>query len=184
LQPPLSDLRRIVLGVVAAAVLSAVSAGCGSSSKPESAADWTDGLCSAVVTWTDSIKSAGSKFSSGNVSKASLQDAKSEVSAADSKLRDDLKALGKPPTTGADQARSTMSDLWESLKTDAGKIDDAVKGVSSVSDVSSAVSTITGTVTSMGAEISSASQQLKALAADDPWKKAFSESKSCQSLTR
>ena len=107
----------------------------------------------------------------------------SDVSAADKELRDQLSSLGKPPTTGADEARSTMSDLWESLKADAGKIDDAVKGVSSASEVPAAVSAITGTVTSMGTELSSASQQLKALAADDPWKKAFSESKSCQSLT-
>ena len=179
-----ADRRKFVLGLVAAAVLSAASSGCGSSSKPESAADWADGLCSSVVTWTDSVKSAGSKFSSGGVSKASLQEAVSDVSAADSKLRDELKALGKPPTTGADEARSTMSQLWENLKADAGKIDDAVKGVSSVSDVPSAVSAITGTVTSMGTEFSTAGQQLKGLAADDPWKKAFSESKSCQSLTR
>jgi hypothetical protein len=179
-----ADRRRLVLGLVAAALLSAASSGCGSSSKPESAADWADGLCSSVVTWTDSVKAAGSKISSGRVSKASLQDAVSEVSAADSKLRDDLSALGKPPTTGADEARSTMSQLWESLKADAGKIDDAVKGVSTASAVPGAVSAITGTVTSMSADLSSASQQLKELAADDPWKKAFSESKSCQSLTR
>ena len=61
------------------AVLAVLAAGCGGggggSSDTESAQDWADGVCSAINTWTDSLKSAGQSLSGGNLSKSSLESA-------------------------------------------------------------------------------------------------------------
>ena len=57
---------RAVRFAIAALVLAALlaAAGCGgssssSSSNESSASDWASGLCTALTTWTNSVKSAG-----------------------------------------------------------------------------------------------------------------------------
>jgi prophage DNA circulation protein len=172
--------RIALLGSVAAAVL--VVAGCGGSkSSEETPASWTNSLCGSLVTWQESIKAAGNKFK-GNVSKSSLQDAKSSISSADSKLKDELQSLGKPPTEGASEARSAVSNLSNELKSNVDDIQSALSGVNSVQDVSTAVSAITTSVTAMGSAFSSTTSQLQSLAQSDPWRKAFQDSSSCQQL--
>jgi hypothetical protein len=172
--------RIALLGSVAAAVL--VVAGCGGSkSSEETPASWTNSLCGSLVTWQESIKSAGNKFK-GNVSRSSLQDAKSSISSADSKLKDELQSLGKPPTEGASEARSAMSNLSNELKSNVDDIQSALSGVNSVQDVSTAASAITTSVTAMGSAFSSTTSQLQSLAQSDPWRKAFQDSSSCQQL--
>jgi small-conductance mechanosensitive channel len=166
---------------MAAAVL--VAAGCGGSKKEqETPADYTNSLCGSLVTWQNSIKSAGSKFK-WNVSKSSLQDAKSSISSANSKLKDELQSLGKPPTEGASEARSAVSNLSNELKSNLNDIQSALSGVNSVQDISTAVSAITTSVTAMGSAFSSTTSQLKSLAASDPWRKAFADSSACQQLS-
>ena len=53
-----------------------LAAGCGGggggSSNTESAQDWADGVCSAINTWTDSLRSASASVSGGNLSENSL----------------------------------------------------------------------------------------------------------------
>ncbi|HEY6836024.1 MAG TPA: hypothetical protein VI142_06070 [Gaiellaceae bacterium] len=169
--------------VVAAVVL--VSAGCGSSKKnsgsQQTAATYTNSLCSSVVTWENSLKSAGNKFK-GQISKSGLQEAKSSISSANSKLKDELQSLGKPPTEGASQAKSAVSNLKNSLKGNIDDIQKAISGISSVQDIPQAASGITTAVTSMGSELSSTTSTLKSLASSDPWRKAFENSSACQQL--
>jgi hypothetical protein len=173
--------RIALLGSVAAAVL--VVAGCGGSkSSEETPASWTNSLCGSLVSWQESIKSAGSKFKGGQVSKSSLQDAKSSISSADSKLKDELQSLGKPPTEGSSEARSAVSNLSNELKSNVDDIQSALSGVNSVQDVSTAVSAITTSVSAMGSAFSSTTSQLQSLAQSDPWRKAFQDSSSCQQL--
>jgi hypothetical protein len=169
-----------LLGSVAAAVL--VVAGCGGSkSSEETPASWTNSLCGSLVTWQESLKSAGNEIK-GNVSKSSLQDAKSSISSADSKLKDELQSLGKPPTEGASEARSAVSNLSNELKSNVDDIQSALSGVNSVQDISTAASAITTSVTAMGSAFSSTTSQLQSLAQSDPWRKAFQDSSSCQQL--
>jgi hypothetical protein len=169
-----------LVGLVTAAVL--VVAGCGGSKKKQKTpAEWTNSLCSSLVTWQESIKSAGNKFK-GQLSKSSLQQAKSSVSSADSKLKDELQSLGKPPTEGASQARSAVSNLQNELKSNVDDIQSALSGVSSVQDIPTAVSAIGTSVSAMGSAFSSTTSQLKSVATSDPWRKAFENSSACQQL--
>lgn len=176
-------MRTIFAAGVLAAVAVVAFSGCGGSKKnEETPATWTNSLCSSLVTWQDSIKSAGNKFHSGNISKSTLQDAKSTVSSANSKLKDDLKSLGKPPTQGASEARSSVSSLESSLKSNIDDIQNALSGVSSVQDIGTAVSAIGTSVSAMGSAFASTTSQLQSLADSDPWKKAFQQSEACQKL--
>ena len=175
---------RPAFAILLAAVLAL--SGCGgsknSSSSQPTAASWTDDLCSALVSWENSLKSAGSKFKSGQMSKSSLQATASDVSKANQKLKSELQSLGKPPATGAAQAKSSMSDLSNGLKANVDKIQQALSGISSAQDIAAAVSAIGGAVSSMGAELSSTTKTLQSLASDDPWRKAYANSASCQKL--
>jgi hypothetical protein len=177
-------LRRLgtiaLAGLVAAAML--VVAGCGGSKKQQQTpAEWADSLCGSLVTWQDSLMSAGSKIK-GNVSKSSLQEAKSSISSADSKLKDELQSLGKPPTEGASEARSAVSNLRNELESNVDDIQSAISGVNNVQDIPQAASAIGTSVSSMGSAFSSTTNQLKSVAASDPWRKAFQNSSSCQQL--
>ena len=177
-------LRRLgtiaLVGLVAAAVLGAAGCG-GSKKKQETPAEWANSLCGSLVTWQNSLKSAGSKIR-GNVSQSSLQDAKSSVSSADSKLKDELQSLGKPPTEGASQARSAVSNLKNELKSNLNDIQSAISGVSNLQDIPQAASAIGTSVSGMGSAFSSTTNELKSVAASDPWRKAFENSSSCQQL--
>ena len=172
------------LGSVAAAVLF-MAAGCGGSDKSssqETPASWANSLCSSLVTWQQSLKSAGSKFKGGQVSKSSLQAAKSSISSADSKLKSELQSLGKPPNEGASEAKSAVSNLQNELKSNVDQIQSSISGVSSLQDVPTATSAISTSGSAMGSAFSSTTSQLQSLAQSDPWRKAFQDSSSCQQL--
>jgi hypothetical protein len=182
-------VRRANRRLVPAAALVAVAIvlpGCGSSEKNEgeTPAAWADGLCGALTTWKDSLASVGSSLKDfNNLSKAKVEQAAKDVSDANAKLEDDLKALGKPQTN-VPEAKETVDSLTEDLKTSAGKIEDAAKGVTSASDIPQAVTAASGAFLQMSSDASASIAKLKSLDSTDEWKKAFADSKSCQSLTK
>ena len=112
-----------------------------------------------------------------------MQEAKSSVSSANSKLKSELQSLGKPPHEGASQAQSDVSNLSNELKSNVDDIQSAVSGVSSVADISTAVSAISTSVSAMGKAFSTTTSQLKSLANNDTWKNAFQDSSACQQLS-
>ena len=165
------------------AVLAAIAlAGCGGSSSEESQTeDWANGMCSALVDWTNSVKSAGENVSKGDLSKSSLQDASNAISDANKQLSDDLKSLGKPPTETADQAKSDLEQLSKDLSTQVQNIKDAL--ASSGGDITSAITAAGTAVQAMSKDLQDTSNQLQALSEDDTWSKAFKNSESCQKLS-
>src|SRR5206468_9660923 len=105
---------KALLAISSLAVLAVLAAGCGGgggSSDTKSAQDWADGVCSAINTWTDSLKSAGQSLSGGNLSKDSLESAATDVKDATSQLEDDLSGLGARGTKAGRQARQTPDQL-------------------------------------------------------------------------
>ena len=69
----MTSARILVLPLIAALAL--LAAGCGKSSKPETASEWASGFCSSATTWKESISSAISPLKQGNVTKDSVQTA-------------------------------------------------------------------------------------------------------------
>jgi len=172
--------------VVSLLLLVPVAAGCGSdkkSSGSDAQASWADGLCSSVTVWRDSAKSAGAKVTEGRLSEATLATAASAISEATTKLGEDLRALGKPPTQVSKEARATATQLADDLKNNADQIKTAVAGVSSATEALAAAPAIGAALSAMTDDISSAADNLQNLEKeDDTWKQAFEGSEACQNL--
>src|SRR5436190_22590242 len=102
--------------------------GCGSSDKNESSsasptADWVDGFCGAIASWKGSLESAGSTFKNvDELSKAKVEQAAADLSDANGTLAADLKAVGRPPTTGTSKAKDEVKDLRSKIETSTSQI--------------------------------------------------------------
>ena len=173
--------------LVALLLLVSAAAGCGSdekSSGSDAQASWANGLCTSVVSWRDSVKSASAEVTGGQLSKATLESAASAISDATTKLGDDLRALGKPPTQVSKEASATATQLADDLKNNTDQIKTAVAGVSSTTEALAAAPAIGAALSAMTDDISSAGDNLQNLEKeDDAWKQAFEGSEACQNLT-
>src|SRR5215831_15739188 len=127
------------------ASLALLAAGCGKS-KPPTAADWANGVCSALSTWKTSITSAVDSLESGNVTKDSVKSAADDAKNATNKLTDDLKKLGKPNTNAGAQAQQTVDQLSNQVSDGVDTIQTAVKNISSLSSGLAALPTVSSTL--------------------------------------
>ena len=183
-------LRLAFAALVLAALLAA--AGCGggdsssasssSSSNTESADDWASGLCTALTTWTNSVRSAGNELK-GNVSKDSLNTAADDIKSASDTLVSDLKDLGKPDTKQGQDAKKAMDQLSSEVKSDVKQMQSDVKNASGVQGAVTAASSVSTTLSTMGNQINSAASKLDQADPDGELKKAFQNSPDCKSLT-
>jgi hypothetical protein len=171
--------------VVAVVALATLAAGCGgksgSSSQSTSAADWANGLCSSLSTWSTSVRTQTTSLK-GNVTESSLKSASAEVTKATDKLESDLKGLGTPDTESGKKAKETLDTLTGQLKTDAQTIDKAVKEVSGTSSALQAVSTISSTLVTVGDQVTTAFTSIQQLDAKGELDKAFRNSEECKKL--
>ena len=174
--------RALVAATVAAAAL--LAAGCGSSSSSDTTptATWADGLCSAITTWTSSIKAIGDTVKGGDVSKDTLTSAVDQAKSATKTFTDDLDNLGKPDTEAGQQAKESVDQLSTDLSADMTKVQDAVDGASGVSGIVSAVSVISSTLVTAGNQVSSTISGLQSLDAKGELESAFKQSSSCTTL--
>jgi hypothetical protein len=165
-------------------VLVALAAGCGSnSSEPETTADWANGVCTAITTWADSVKSAADPLTSGDLSKDSLQSAADDVKSATSTLESDLKDLGKPDTEAGQEAQDAVAQLSSDLTTSTDSIKSAVDGVSSLSGVVGAVATVGTALSAMQSQVTATYTALKGLDAKGELQDAFEQASACQQLS-
>ena len=162
-------------------VLAVLAAGCGS--KPLSAAEWADGVCSAVTTWKSSVTSSADSLKGGNLTQDSLKSAGDDVSSATDTLESDLKDLGKPDTESGQQAQDSIDQLSSDLTTGSDSIKTAVDGVTDLSEVPAAVTTISTTLQTMQSQVTSTVNSLKQLDAQGELQTAFQQSSACQQLS-
>jgi hypothetical protein len=179
--------RRTLLAVPVAA-LALLAAGCGGGGGSSTEAsdttpteEWASNFCTAITTWTDSLRSSVDEIQSGNISKEALQGAVDDAKRSTETLIDDLKGLGKPDTEAGQQAQETISNLADELQQDVDKIESAVNDSSS--NLLSTISTITSTLTTMGSQLSSAFTELGQLDGKGELEDAFNQADSCKELT-
>lgn len=165
------------------AVLAAGCGGGGGGDETTSAQDWADGVCSAINTWTDSLRSAGQSLSGGNLSKDSLESATNDVKDATAQLKDDLSGLGTPDTESGDQAKQTTDELSKNIQEGVDTIDGAVKDATSGGSIVTAVTTVTSTLSTMGSQVQTAFGELEKLDPGGELESAFKNASSCKSLT-
>ena len=179
----LSPRKRSLVPVAAVLLASVLLAGCGSSNNNSAEATWAQGFCSALGTWKTSVQAAGKTFTNINdLSKAKAQQAVTEVSDANTKLVDDLNALGKPPGSAGAEAKAAVQDLGDQLKKSTDQAKTALEGVSNVQQLLTAVSSMAATASTTATAVSGTIAKLESLNASDEWKKAFQDSEACQSL--
>jgi hypothetical protein len=173
---------RLAFAALPLAALTFLAAGCGGSSSDTSATtEWAGNVCTAVVTWTDSITASVNSLSGGNLSKDSLQGVADDAKSATETLIDDLKGLGKPDTEAGQQAQDTLNQLADDLQSDVDAIDSAVNEGSS--STLSTIATVTTTLQTMGTQLSTAFSDLEQLDAKGELENAFKQADSCDQLT-
>lgn len=177
---------RALLAISSFAVLVFLAAGCGGggggSSNTESAQDWADGVCSAINTWTDSLRSASASVSGGNLSENSLTQSATDLKDATAQLKDDLSGLGKPDISSGDQAKETIDTLSGNIQDGVDKINGAIKDAQSGGLVN-ALTTVTSTISTMGTQVQSTFSDLANLDPKGELESAFKNASSCKSLT-
>ena len=172
--------KALLLPVLAAALL---AAGCGGSDDETSgASDWANSVCSALTTWKSSVSSAVTSVQGGNLSENSLESAVDDVTDATKTLSDDLEDAGKPDTADGQKAKDVIDQLANDVDDGVQTIGDAIDDASGGAGLVQAISTIGGTLATMGDQVAAAVDQLKQLDPAGELTDAFSNSEECSSL--
>jgi hypothetical protein len=185
--PALASGRMKLAAALASLLLLAVlAAGCGGGgggNETMSAQDWADGVCSAINTWTDSLRSAAQSVSGGNLSENSLTQASSDLNDSTAQLTDDLSGLGKPDLSSGDKAKESVDELSSNIQQGVDKIDSAIKDAKSGGGLVTALSTVTSTISTMGSQVQTAFSELEKLDPGGELESAFKDASSCKSFT-
>lgn len=160
-----------------------LAAGCGGSSSNESSAEeWAGGLCSALTTWTSSVKSAATSLK-GNPSEDGLKSAAGDIKSASDTLVGDLKDLGKPDTEAGQDAKDAIDQLSSEVEGDVQEMQSTVDKASGAQGVLAAASSVSATLSKMGNQINSAASKLDSADPAGELKQAFQDAPACKSLT-
>lgn len=178
-------LRLAFVLVTIGAALAAAGCGGGSSnggsSNDPSADEWASGLCTALSTWTTSVKSAGSSLRT-NVTEASLRSAAGDISSASDRLVIDLKGLGRPDTKSGQQAKAAIDKLSTEVTQDVKVMRKATAGASGAQGSVAAATSVAATLSKMGTQIGSAASKADDANAGGELDKAFRKSSACKKL--
>ncbi len=177
-------MRRALAPIVVAFALAA--AGCGGSSDEGDATQaWAGGLCSALQTWSDSMQAASTTLQdTSSISPESIAGALGSVIDATSTLATDVKALGRPETESGQEAQQTVTELADTLETDAASLQKTLDtaGGAGLGGVLDQLATVTRTLGSMASAVGQAFQELQKLDAKGELQDAFESADSCDSL--
>lgn len=174
--------------LVAAAVvaLALIAAGCGGDESPSASAtdEWADGFCTAITTWTDSLQSVTDQFSSGSaLSREGLENAANDVQSSTETLVDDLRGLGRPETQSGNAVESSVEELSTTLETEVANIESAAQGASGLTEIPSAITSITASLSAMSTAFSSTLQTIESADVDDELRTALEDSPACDDIS-
>ncbi len=176
--------RYLAIGVSVLSVAGAVACGGGGGNSTSSGSvtteNWANSICSSVSSWATAVKSAAAPIKSGNLSKPAIESALTSVGKATDTLVSDLKGLGKPNTSAGQQAKNAVAQLRSELQPEV----EAIKSASTSKSGLSQVSAITGTLATMGGQISSTVSKLKSIDAKGELTKAFKNAPACKQLEK
>ncbi|MFO7573406.1 MAG: hypothetical protein R6W48_12520 [Gaiellaceae bacterium] len=179
-------MKPAVLVATLVTALALGAAGCGGSDEPEASAtvEWADGFCTALTSWTDSLKQIGEQFTDlSNLNQGSLEDAVNDAREATDTLVDDLKDLGTPDTESGQEAKQAVDDLVSTLEGGVSEIEETAEGVSGIAELPSAISSLTTTLTAMSQALSSAVSTIESADVDGELESAFRQAPACDALT-
>lgn len=171
----------------AVAALALVAAGCGGSDESSSASptdQWADGFCTAITSWTDSVQSVTEQFTDlSSFSQDGLEDAANDVKGATEELVDDLQSLGAPDTESGQAVKDSIDELSSTLESEVATIEDTAQGVSGLTGIPAAVTSITSSLTAMGTAFSSTFQALEDADVEGELQTALEDSPACANIS-
>ena len=176
-----------VVAAVAAVAVSAVGCGSGDdeSGDPTSTEAWAGDVCSSVSTWEDVVTQAGSTLRDRkNLSVNGFEDAVGSVVDATSALVTEVSALGPPDTDAGDDAQAVLETLAGSLEAEAAVLSDALDAnADTIAELLTSASTVTGSLSTMVADVETALNDLDTLGGAAELKDAFASVESCQQVS-
>lgn len=179
-------MRKTLLASAVVA-LALVAAGCGGgdeSSSTSPADEWAGGFCSALTTWTDSLKSVTEQFASpSSLTQDGLTDAANDVKSSTKSLVDDLRGLGPPDTDSGEAVKTSVDELSTTLENEVAKIEDAAQGVSGLTDLPGAITSITASLSAMGSAFASTLQAIESADVQGELRTALEDSPACAGIS-
>lgn len=175
----------------AVSALALVAAGCGGSDESTSASpsasptdEWADGFCTAITTWTDSIQSVTERFTDlSSFSQEGLEEAANDVKGATDDLVDDLQGLGAPDTESGQAVKDSIDELTSTFESEVATIEDTAQGVSGLTAIPGAVTSITASITAMSTAFSSTFQTLEDADVEGELQTALDDSPACADIS-
>jgi hypothetical protein len=171
---------RTVLVVAVVAGLALGASACGGSSQPSATEQWAGSVCSAFTTWKTSLENIKSNLTGGIPSSSDLKHAGQQAEDATTTLARSLKKLGAPKTTGGEAAKSNLETLETNLSDSMSTIKTTLNSnPSSVADVATAISTVSGEVAKMAGDLNTAVGNLKQFDPSGELEKGFKSAPAC-----
>jgi hypothetical protein len=165
--------------------LALVAAGCGGDDEASAdpTAEWAEGFCTAITTWTDSITEATDELRSlSSLSRDSFEQAGEDIRTATTQFGDDLRALGSPETDSSEEAQQAVDDFATAIDEDSADIESAIQDVSGITDIPKAVQDITASLSSMQAAFSAMLKTIRTDDARNELETAFENADSCDDI--
>jgi hypothetical protein len=180
-------MRRTWVAVLLVLALAGVAAGCGGSDNTSQtstlpADEWASNFCGALADWKSAIGDVKSGLTS-NLSQDGLQSAADDARAATDTLVSHLKDLGAPDTASGQKVKDAVDSLSTTLDDEVTTIQDTAQGVSGITDLPGAISTISASVSTLLTALSETVKTIDDADASGELKAALEKSPECDSIT-
>ena len=169
-----------IIGLLVVLVLAA--AGCGGDSDKKANEEYANGVCTAIASWEQQIKSIATTFS-GGVSEAALKSKVTQAQTATSTLMTQIKAVPPPDTSEGTAAKQQLDQLTTDINTATTSAKTAIAELPpnpSVTVIAATVAVITPQVQNLATQTKSAISALQD--AGGSLASAFKDADACQSL--
>ena len=179
-------MRRTWTAALIVVALAAVAAGCGGSSDEQTdpTAAWASGFCSAVTTWTDDLQGITQQFTdTSNLSQDGLASAAEDARTSTQQLVDSLKALGAPETDSGQEVKSALDTLSTTLDAETAQIEETAQGVTGVTDLPSAITEISTSLSALGTAFSDTLQTIEKADTKGELQTALEDSPDCADIS-
>jgi hypothetical protein len=174
--------RTLVLALwactIAVAAAAPAFAGRSGAKATDPATAWAGKVCTAVSTWKSALTSAATSVAKQPSAKG-IQNGITSAKTVTATFTSTLKTVGKPPGSGATEAKAALTKLSTQLRADVTKLQDTLNSGGGFLKTLSKVSSTVGTIK---AEITAAADTIKSLA-DGHLRNAFNAAPSCKGLT-
>ena len=177
-----------LLATTAVTALAIAAAGCGGSDESSSdvapASQWADGFCTAVTSWTDTLKAVPDQFTTlSSLSEENFQAAADDIGAATDALVEELKGLGAPDTESGDEVKSSIDDLSSTLETELDSIQTTLDDASGITELPGAAQDVLASLSAMSGAFSTTLSSIEEADVQGELKDALESSSACDEIT-